>query len=533
MFNPIQFGAKYQIFFPQEILPQVTQGFKKLDESDDDIVVFDLKPSEIPHDKNNPEVADLLRRRVTITPDDNKESFTFETSQEVKEKNWDQHLVYAAIKRIGLQVGIDDTTLKRLRKSLQGLKVETKPEHIYTVNDYYLELPEGITATTLNNTLPKNKYMTFLNMAIKNGDNSMVQSLLAHSEIDPNKTNGSAAGISPEDKGLSPVRTAIKYKNNTALMLLLDHPKTNITPHIISQLVEDENLLGLELMINHDKVNINAAVKSATPLYTAVQKIKKPAIVNSLIQDKEIDPNITMKLTEKVDNKAVVKVSWPPICATALEDTPEIMEALLSLNNIDVNATSFHKENPKFNQMTALHYAIKRGHGETVELLLNDPRVKTDIKNTEDKDALDFIFDSNNVDFFRLYTNRLSDEELMTPDESGSTLLGRSLAEGKAGFAKYILQDRQIDLTEANSRGITPLHMVAMHGNEELVEYLWDQPNIDPFVKDIQGWTPFHWAVFKQQENIVDLYINHFNTQVETLTETDQELIDLYSTLQK
>lgn len=94
-----------------------------------------------------------------------------------------------------------------------------------------------------------------------------------------------------------------------------------------------------------------------------------------------------------------------------------------------------------------------------------------------------------------------------------------------------LLVDAGADATEADGRGVTPLHHAALSGNVDLVEFLIDR-GADPDAQTDTGETPLHWAVTAGQAPIAEFLVLKKGVNVNARSADDKTALDLAETSQ-
>lgn len=121
---------------------------------------------------------------------------------------------------------------------------------------------------------------------------------------------------------------------------------------------------------------------------------------------------------------------------------------------------------------TALHHAILHGHTECIELLL---------------EAYDWA-------------------------QTGlKPLLLATIANNKAAVQQLL--SKHADVNEADSYGLSPLHIAASLGHTECLRLLLRENSADPNATDVQGNTPLHLAALNNRGEAISLLLHDNRTQ--------------------
>ena len=112
-----------------------------------------------------------------------------------------------------------------------------------------------------------------------------------------------------------------------------------------------------------------------------------------------------------------------------------------------------------------LNWALERGYGAMVELLL-----------------------------------KREDVDVSSIDKDGKTLLLRIAERGSEEMMKLLLKQEDVDVNSKDKDGRTPLSWAAERGNEEMVKLLLKQEDVDVNSKDKDGRTPLSWAAERGDE---------------------------------
>jgi ankyrin repeat protein len=155
----------------------------------------------------------------------------------------------------------------------------------------------------------------------------------------------------------------------------------------------------------------------------------------------------------------------PPLFGAASKGFNKIVELLLE-KDADVNATGTRGA-------TALGNAALAGHTRTVELLLAQPKIELDVKNS-----------------------------------AHFTALADACTHCHEGVAIALIQ-AGADLEIVDAFGYGPLHSAALNGATNIVKELLRRPGINVQWRGRDGWTALAEAALHGHEEIVELLLDH------------------------
>jgi len=142
-----------------------------------------------------------------------------------------------------------------------------------------------------------------------------------------------------------------------------------------------------------------------------------------------------------------------------------------------------------------LHFAIRQGSFEAVQILFNHPNIFFEKIDDQNLSALDHLF-LNQDEEFKIKVLGLFFEQTIR-DVRGSVNL--SLIENEA--TKNLL-DRIKDISPIFpfQNGVSSLHIAALNGDINKIQELISK-NVKMNTPDVYGYTPLHYAVFSQGDN--------------------------------
>ena len=305
--------------------------------------------------------------------------------------------------------------------------------------------------------------------------------------------------------------------------------KSKITKELAKDIFMLGNLEGVELLLAHEDINVNATDEyGLTPLHwAAINGHSK--VVELLLAKKDINPNVANKdgLTplhwaadkgnldvvelllakEDINLNAAHKYGSTPLHRAAKNGHSQVVELLLAKEDINPNAAN--KDG-----LTPLHWAAKNGHSQVVELLLAKEDINPNAANKDGLTPLHLAVKYNHLEVLKILVAK-EGIGLNATDKHGYNILQRACNEGKEEIVKVIIDHIKIKtpnwLTEyintPTELGETPLAIAAISGHLNIVELLLEQEGIDVNADNDNGDTPLHCAAMNGRLEVVELLL--------------------------
>ncbi|MCJ1386829.1 hypothetical protein MMC17_009957 [Xylographa soralifera] len=307
------------------------------------------------------------------------------------------------------------------------------------------------------------------------GQLEIVEILLAREDVDPH---------SKDEKGLTPLLRAASAGHEAIIKLLLgkglDPDWRNKRGQSALALAAAHGHEGMiTLLLERDSVDPNSQDEDErTPLWQAAYH--DHAAIIKLLLDRGADPNLSP--IDRLASKGTE--GWNPLSLAAIMGRELVVELLLAQDGVDPNAkdpdgrtplalaasagrisavklllerrkVDLSTENP---DQLALSLAIRRGHGATVKLLVENG------------------FDPN---FCNGIYNPLMD----------------AASSHKHNIVKILLETNSVDPNfQVPETGETPLMWAAAYAADRSVDLLLKDKRVDRNLKDAQGRTALYWA---------------------------------------
>src|SRR5581483_9744573 len=197
-----------------------------------------------------------------------------------------------------------------------------KLKHYFDTKDLHLSNQIKTLYERLQKLLSDSDPSLFLYRTQNKNNQSNIELLLTHSNIDPNQK---------DNIGWTPLTYALYKKNKEVITLLLGHPKIDPnqkdtpgwTP--LQWAIYDKNKEAITLLLGHPKIDPNQKDNSGwTPLTYALYK-KNKEVITLLLEHPKIDPN-------QKDNNG-----WTPLQWAIYDKNKEVITLLLGHPKIDSN----------------------------------------------------------------------------------------------------------------------------------------------------------------------------------------------------
>ena len=155
---------------------------------------------------------------------------------------------------------------------------------------------------------------------------------------------------------------------------------------------------------------------------------------------------------------------------------------------------------------TAISWAVKQGHKDMVEMLLEQEGVSP---NTADRDGVTPLHRAvrdGRVDIVKMLLGR-EDLALGTMAKNGQTPLLRAIIDKRASIVEILLKRKDIIPDAVDEDGWTPLSWAAIKGHSAIVKMLLGRGDITPCTADNDGRTPLSWAAGNGHGDIVEMLL--------------------------
>ncbi len=309
----------------------------------------------------------------------------------------------------------------------------------------------------LNASVNVKKNTSPLQLATRIGAPKVLNFLLEHPDIEPNRT---------DNEGWTALHEAARNGNATAVARLLAAPKIRMHLPLPS---------------------------GATPFHVAVENGKLP-VAQVLLQQERSRPSArTSQINRTLSN------GQSPLHIACRMDHPEVVQWLLAQPEIlqrngqprDLSAVLAMKTKTG---ETPLLLAAQAGRVDTAKLLLKNG-ARLDVCTEDGFSALHLAAQSGHTDMVRW-------------------LLKASTLRQEDGTRRKLSHV----LNQSSDEGWTPLHLAVRSGKIGVVDLLLAQPRILLNKADDMGHTPLHAAAEHQQLDIAARLLRHPKTQVNRLT---------------
>ena len=181
---------------------------------------------------------------------------------------------------------------------------------------------------------------------------------------------------------------------------------------------------------------------------------------------------------------------------------------LLNRRELDINIQNQARE-------TALWYAIHYRNYSIVKRLLEQPKVKMDIKHKYGRTALYLAVFAGRIEFVYLLLLIGSNPDLQ--DDSGDSPWAWARQFNRPVIKMILSNDPDSDLflrTQSLRDALLPLHQAVVYGSLAAVRRLLRRRDPALDTQDRKGYTPIYLAVKSNRPKVVDLLLSHPYTKV-------------------
>ncbi|MGL9758430.1 MAG: ankyrin repeat domain-containing protein [Wolbachia sp.] len=169
----------------------------------------------------------------------------------------------------------------------------------------------------------------------------------------------------------------------------------------------------------------------------------------------------------------------------AISGLKDVVTTLLE-NRANVNEKEAHG-------FTPLHHAAGMGYKDIVIALLENV-AKVDEKNADGCTPLHRAALNGRLDIVK-YLVEEKEVDVNQADNNGLTALHYAAYNDKLDTVKYLVEEKKVDVNQADNNGLTALHYAAGNGQLDIVKYLVGEKNVDVNQANSNGKTALHLAV--------------------------------------
>lgn len=302
---------------------------------------------------------------------------------------------------------------------------------------------------------------------------------------------------------MTPIHQASGHGSICILQALLMFPNANVnakdknesTPFIES--VSRSQISTLKVLLQNDKLDVNAKDKRMQAAIHIAATNGDTEIIETLLSDKRTDANIgnrlgntamilalenkhtstaiTMTKFDNVKSDARNTLGVAPIHVAVERNYEDVVKTLIE-KKVDINVLT------KKGKKAPLHTACELGFIPIINLLLSQPNIKVNIKNSEGWTSLHYAAEYSHLE------------------------------------AAKLLVSKNADINALNIGNETPLHFALQAQLPDVAEYLLSLPNIDVKTSSVEGWTSLHFAANNGYFNICVKLIEMYKEAVNSVT---------------
>jgi ankyrin repeat protein len=317
-----------------------------------------------------------------------------------------------------------------------------------------------------------------------------------------------------DSSGNAPLHIAVEFNSIDSVWLLCQHPLLNVnlvtandSKSTALHIAADRGHLEcVRLLLAHPLINQRISNKAGQlPFHVAVQRDDREVVRAMLDQG-------SITISSRTDY-GTTALHW-----AASTGNIDLMTFLIHLG-ADLDAKTLTEEtvlhcaaragkeqavkvivadvdevNPKdADGWTPLHYATQRNYTETVQALLDDPRIDVNCRDRSGWTALHIAVKNGNLELVHVLLHRPG-THVNQPDNGGWTPLHLAAKSGKVEMVELILFIEEVAINAQDASGWTALHNAAKYQYHEIMERLLAEPGIDINIQTAIGWTPLHLA---------------------------------------
>jgi len=152
--------------------------------------------------------------------------------------------------------------------------------------------------------------------------------------------------------------------------------------------------------------------------------------------------------------------------------------------------------------ITPLTWAARSGHGEAVELLLDQQDVNPDKPDNKGNTPLSWAAMRGHMPAVKQLLDR-QDVSPDKPDNGGITPLSWAAIGGHESVVEQLLDRQDVNPDKPDNKGKAPLLRAASWGHESVVKQLLNRQDVSPDKPDNEGKTPLSQAAIWGRESVV------------------------------
>jgi ankyrin repeat protein len=185
-----------------------------------------------------------------------------------------------------------------------------------------------------------------------------------------------------------------------------------------------------------------------------------------------------------------------------------VVKLLLETGKVDVESKDSHRQTP-------LSWAASHGHEVIVKLLLEAGKVDVDSKDVYGQTPLSGAVEGGHKAVVQLLL-KTGKVDVDLKDRYGRTMLSWAASRGNEAIARLLLETGKVDVDSKDNLGRTPLLWAAYLGHEAVVKLLLETGKVDVDLKDNIGRTPLSRGAYLGHEAVVKLLLETGKVDVES-----------------
>jgi ankyrin repeat protein len=188
----------------------------------------------------------------------------------------------------------------------------------------------------------------------------------------------------------------------------------------------------------------------------------------------------------------------------------KIVQKLISYK-ADVNIKTTKTKGEVKEGQTPLHIAASQGFKSIVQLLLKH-QADMQQKDSWGRTPLHYAAENDRYTVVEVLLEHIRVTEqpslINAEDNYKNTPLHCSLRNNSRGETARLLLERGADKKTLNTKNYAPIHVAAAFHKFAIVEWLLNDGDIEVNAQDIEGKTPLHWSIQKNNESVVEQFLN-------------------------